>query len=245
MSYLCRLCLNETKFYMYGIIRNKYATKYFRCGYCDYIQTENPIWISEAYENPINNSDNGILIRNYQNSILVYLITKNIFKKKINTITHLDYAGGYGLLVNLTRHLGINSFWHDKHCENLFSKDHKWINNKKIDILSAFEVFEHFENAESEIENLFKLADKVIISTCLTDNNFNINWWYLDRINGQHIGFFSKKTLKFLSKKYNKYLISDGRSIHLFSDIKINKFIFILYCIFSKISFFKLKNIKI
>jgi hypothetical protein len=43
---------------------------------------------------------------------------------------------------------------------------------------------------------------------------------------GQHISFYSVDTLRFIAKKYNLNFYTNGKSFHLFTKIKINKFLF-------------------
>jgi len=45
-------------------------------------------------------------------------------------------------------------------------------------------------------------------------------WWYYGFEHGQHIGFYRLKTLLYIAKKFNLYLITDGVSRHFFSEKK-------------------------
>jgi hypothetical protein len=73
-------------------------------------------------------------------------------------------------------------------------------------------------------------------------------WWYYTPQTGQHISFYSKKTLEYISKKYNRYLISNNIDTHILSRHKIcSKFFFFLK-VYNKINriilskFFKKKS---
>ena len=42
---------------------DKYDVKYFLCGNCGFVFTEEPYWLNEAYKSAINISDTGIVTR--------------------------------------------------------------------------------------------------------------------------------------------------------------------------------------
>ena len=105
-------------------------------------------------------------------------------------------------------------------------------------MLSAFEVFEHFEDPKNEIENLLSISSNILFTTNLiSDKMPNINeWWYYGVEHGQHIGFYRTKTLHFLASKYNLNFVTDGVSNHLLTNNLASSFLFKCACIFSKIS---------
>jgi hypothetical protein len=225
---------------MTGLIMRKHSISYFDCPNCGYVQTESPFWLDQAYENPINNTDTGLLTRNYQNSLLIYFSLILIFGRKFKKIKHVDYAGGYGLLVGLLREFKINSYWHDKYCKNLFSHEFSWDKfDQHADIVSAFEVFEHFENPDTELKKLLACSSSIIFTTRIIDNKIPEigKWWYYGEVHGQHIGFYRLKTLEYIAKANGLCLTSDGKSIHFLSDSNISSVLFRAICIISKISF--------
>lgn len=244
MSINCRLCKGEAKKFMSGKILNKYKIDYYDCATCGYIQTENPFWLKEAYADVINNFDTGIMGRNYANSKLVFLLYILYFKKIYGGgFTVLDYAGGYGVLVRLLRDLGVNAYWDDKYCTNILAKDFILNSGVKPSMLTAFEVLEHFEYPNAELDDLFKISDNILCSTLLiSDSPPNINeWWYYGVNHGQHIGFFRRTTLEYIAQKNGVNLVSDGRSYHLFyKDASLRFRLFKLLVAASKISFNKI-----
>ena len=70
----CKLCSSISEFEFESKILNKYIIKYYRCKHCELIQTENPSWLNEAYQNSISYSDTGIFERNYRISKLILMI---------------------------------------------------------------------------------------------------------------------------------------------------------------------------
>lgn len=215
----CRICKNKASTIHYGKLIN-HDVCYYECPNCNYVQTEYPTWLNEAYSSAINISDTGILSRNFANVsfVLASLAALNLIKGTV-----VDYAGGYGLLVRLLRDKGLNAFWMDQYCENLVSRGFEYISGK-ADLITAFEAFEHFTNPIDELKKMLSIAPNVLFSTALIPQpapKFD-EWWYYGREHGQHIGFFRLKTLNFLAQKFKKHLISDGRSVHMLVDRPIS-----------------------
>lgn len=189
---------------------------YYSCSVCEYVQTETPFWLDKAYSSTINDCDTGIMSRNQANVGLV-LATLNALNKIQGSV--IDCAGGYGILVRLLRDRGVNAVWSDPYCKNLLAVgfEHK---GESADLVTAFEAFEHFIDPMLEAEKLFAIAPNLLISTELiaTPAPEQSKWWYYGSNHGQHIGFFRRKTLQIIAKKFNKHLVSNGQNYHLFTD---------------------------
>lgn len=190
--------------------------KYFECRNCGYVQTQDPDWLDRAYSSAINNSDTGIMVRNQAN-VGIVLATLSCIGRLNGCV--VDYAGGYGILVRLLRDRGVDALWSDPYCKNLLALGfaHR---HEKAELVTAFEAFEHFVNPLCEAEKLFAVAPNLLISTELiaTPTPDPNQWWYYGLDHGQHIGFFRRQTLHFIAKRFNKHLISDGKSYHLFTQ---------------------------
>jgi len=72
----CKLCNTETQEAFKAKIMFRYLVRYYYCPQCDFLCTEEPFWLEEAYTESINSSDTGILERNNQlaktTSVLLY-----------------------------------------------------------------------------------------------------------------------------------------------------------------------------
>jgi len=225
----CSICSNKLDFFSHGNILNKYKVAYFRCNNCGLVQTESPFWLEEAYSQPINQSDVGLVNRN--------LTLANISKSIINTFFNrnkkfIDYGGGYGLLTRLMRDSGFDFYWFDKYCQNLFAKEFEADMDveKSYELLTAFEILEHVINPHDEIERMLKLSDNILFSTVLlpANNPKPGDWWYYGLDHGQHLSFYTDKSLQCLANDFGSYYFSNG-SIHLFSKYKINRALFKLF----------------
>ena len=150
------------------------------------------------------------------------------FKQKF-----IDYGGGYGIFVRLMRDKGLDFYWHDTHCQNLFAMKFEADLNKNYKLLTAFEVFEHFSDPIKELEKMIKISNNILFSTqLLIDKNLPKpdKWWYYGLEHGQHISFYSEKTLRYIASKYKLNLYSDSVSLHMFTkenlNLKFMKFLF-------------------
>lgn len=239
MYQVCRVCCNtESQFIFQGNLIN-HCINYYECDICGYVQTETPYWLNEAYNSAINDNDTGIILRN---KICSKRATNLCALLNIRNNFILDFAGGYGIFTRLMRDIGFNVLWQDKYCENLLAKGFIY-NGQDIKLLTAFEVFEHLENPINTLDEMFDISPNVFFSTLLIPEPTPKieEWWYYGKDHGQHIGFYREKTLKYLAKKYNKNLYSYNSEIHLFSEKKISKILYIglmrfynLFFIFNK-----------
>lgn len=219
----CKICNGPTTKIFSKIILKKYSANYYKCNNCGFVQTSEPVWLEEAYDSAITSLDIGLLQRNIQFSSDISSIIDACFPEaKIM----LDYAGGYGVFTRLMRDLGYHFYRQDPYCENLFSKyfDITDIKNKTFDVVTAFEVFEHFADPLMEIDKLSAYSENIIFSTVLTPktNQEIENWWYISEETGQHVAFYSAGALEFIAKKMGKNYYSKNGNMHLFTSKKLS-----------------------
>lgn len=218
----CNICKSETKLLFKGQILNKYNVQYYQCPNCDFIQTEKPYWLKEAYENAITDLDVGLVSRNLSYSEEIEKIIKANFNYKGK---FLDFAGGYGLFVRLMRDIGLDFYRQDKYCENIFATnfDLEDMGTKtKFEVVTAFEVFEHLEKPLTDIEKMLEYSDTIIFSAQLQpkkDIKNTNDWWYFVPETGQHISFYAGKTLEYIAREYNLFFYSSG-DLHLLTKKK-------------------------
>ena len=221
---LCKICNSKTNKLFEKNILKKHKTSYYQCSSCKFVQTDEPTWLKESYSSAITSLDLGLLSRNVTLKSEVARIIDCCFP---NAKIMLDYAGGYGVFVRLMRDSGFNFYREDPYCENIFAKEFDITNTsiEKFDVVTAFEVFEHFENPLIEIEKIFSYSDSVIFSTDLIPENTTEieNWWYISPEIGQHIAFYSKQTFGFLARKYNKNYYYKDKNIHILTDKTFDK----------------------
>ena len=213
----CKICSSQTKNIFDATILKKHNVNYFYCDTCGFLQTEEPYWLEEAYQDAINIYDTGILRRSVNLSKLVAIVIYFLFDKKAK---FLDYAGGYGILTRLMRDIGLDFYWNDPYSQNLTARGFAYKDDEKgVELITTFESFEHFSDPLIDIERMLKISNNIMFSTNLLPDPVPKpdEWWYYATGHGQHISFYSSKTLKYIGNKYNL-------NVHLLTDKKINKY---------------------
>lgn len=219
----CKICNGDSKPIFKAKVLYKYEVDYFQCTNCQFIQTEEPFWLEEAYSSAITDLDLGYVTRNVLFSEITTKILKHAFDKNAS---FLDYGGGYGMFVRLMRDKGFDFYREDKYCENLFSNYFdvsNLENHKKFEVLTAFEVFEHLDDPIAEIKNMMNYSDSILFSTeiqpDITFSNAD-DWWYISPEIGQHISLFTQKSLSHLANQYGFHFYSSRNNIHLITKKK-------------------------
>lgn len=219
----CPICKEKGRAIFQGKIMGKYEIQYYQCRNCAFVYTERPYWLEESYLDSITSVDTGIMSRNVDNVLAANVLLKNFFScDKV----FLDYGGGYGIFTRMMRDIGYNWLWQDKFSENYLARGFEYKNRQKIELITAFELFEHFDRPIEEMEYLFKISDSILFSTLLYDDGNKYkkfgDWWYYVPETGQHISFYSKITLEYIAKKYNVNYYKINDALHLFTTKKLN-----------------------
>ncbi len=215
----CKICNGTTQVVFTTKILNKYDVTYYQCTDCDFVQTEKPYWLEEAYQNPMNFSDTGIMHRNNKFSRIV---TSLIFLFFDRNKKFLDYAGGYGVFTRIMRDIGFDFYWTDPYTKNLLSRGFEQKKQDEFHLITTFECFEHLEDPISEISKMTARSKNIIFSTELAPKPLPKveDWWYYGTEHGQHIALYSTKSLEIIANKFglNYYYIGN---LHLFTEKKI------------------------
>ncbi len=223
----CKICEAESFYSGSAKVLNKYDVSYFQCTNCRFVQTEDPYWLEEAYASPIAYSDAGLVFRNYMLSRIVSNIIAKLFNPEAN---FLDCGGGYGLFVRLMRDINYKFFWQDKYCENIFAQgfEANLQNAENYEVVTSFEVFEHFVNPIAEISEILKYSKNILFSTELLPDSDPTpeEWWYYAPHEGQHISFYTPKSLSILAERLGLNLYSNGSSLHLLTKSNIQEALF-------------------
>lgn len=221
----CRICSSESKEIFSAKILNKHTIKYYHCSNCDFLQTEEPFWLDEAYEAAIGITDTGIIKRNHLFANRSSAVISSFYNSNEK---FLDYAGGYGIFVRMMRDYGLDFYWYDPFAENLFAKGFEYNKQDDVKAVTAFECFEHFADPISEIKKMLDISKNIIFSTRLFKGKppKPSDWWYYSLDSGQHISLYSSETLKYIAGKFDLHLNSDNKAFHMLSKEKHNDLLF-------------------
>jgi hypothetical protein len=217
-----------------SIILGKYETNFYYCSNCDFVQTEDPHWLNEAYSNVFTSIDTGTMFRNMRNTANLLF-----FMKFVDDGPCLDYGGGYGVLTRMMRDYGFDFYHYDKYAQNLFANGFGGDLNLKYNLVTSFENFEHFVTPLEEIESILNITETIYFTTELLPNippPLINDWWYYVPGTGQHIAFYSKKTLEYIAMKNAMHFITDGFDTHILSKKRINDNFFKKLNIYNRIN---------
>lgn len=219
----CKICSQNTEKIFSHRLLEKYNVEYYKCYHCLFVQTEEPYWLEEAYSlGAIGALDVGIMHRNMLLKERTAIIIQSIFLNLSNFIG-LDYGGGQGIYVRLMRDLGFNFYRQDLYANNLYARyfDIKDLTKgTKFNILTAFEVFEHLPNPIDEIKKMFDFSDVLLFSTELQPSVKDIelkDWWYIVPEGGQHVSFYTERTLEEIARIFGSNYYTDGKNLHILS----------------------------
>lgn len=225
----CRICDCESRSYAKARVLHRHPVEYYLCGQCGFVQTQEPVWLAEAYSEAIASSDIGLLSRNLYLSSITSTVISCLFNP---AGCFLDYGAGYGVFVRLMRDRGFDFSWEDPFCKNLFAQGFESETDRRYELVTAFEVFEHLPDPASSLQGMLKRSDKIFFSTELLPPGppKPEDWWYYALDSGQHVALYSKTALTRLGEKFGLHFHTNGRSLHLFTKSKVSPFWFRLAC---------------
>jgi hypothetical protein len=210
----CKICGGAANPKFAALVMGRYNGSFSHCKACGFLQADNPDWLEAAYREPINLTDTGLVRRNLLLSRITAVIIFYLFDKKG---AFVDYGGGYGLFTRLMRDIGLDFYWLDPYARNLLSRGFEYGPEKgRLELLTAFEVFEHLANPLEEIEKMVGLCSNILFSTALLPRPIPHpeQWWYYGLEHGQHVSFYSPQTLSWIASRFGLVCISAGM-VHL------------------------------
>lgn len=203
--------------------------QFWRCASCGFVCTQEPFWLEEAYSSAITGSDVGLVQRNFHLAKIARVVLSAFFNPSGR---FLDFAGGYGLLVRMMRDSGFDFTWHDPYCTNLFATAFTadLDNHRHYELITAFEVFEHLADPVTGLDNLLKHSKNVLFTTDLLPETAPQpqDWWYYGLEHGQHVSFYTRRSLEKLAENRGLNFYSNGATVHLFTEKKISALLFFL-----------------
>lgn len=196
----CRLCGGSAIFSFTQKILNKHQISYFLCDGCGSLQTETPFWLTEAYD-PFNERfDTGQLIRSINNAAFLSTLISYL---RLEDKLVVDYGCGSGLFTRLLRDNGLNAWGLDSYSAPRLALGFQKTSLEDAEIINLCEVAEHFENPAKSFDELFANQPELLIMQTGIFETIDPDWFYLALDHGQHIFFYSHKSIEYLARRHN------------------------------------------
>ena len=214
MNPTCKICEAPTLHFGQQLILGQYMAEYRRCTSCGYVFVVDPHWLEQAYSTAIAALDTGIVTRNLWLADAMSALLGISLRQVRRT---LDFGAGTGLLVRLMRDRGHDFHWYDAYSPNLLARGFESDLSGRFDMVTAFELVEHLPEPVATFDTLRLLAPVIVVSTELMPAAASEvdDWWYYAPESGQHIGFFTMKSLEVLARRLGLTLSSNGRNLHV------------------------------
>ena len=162
-------------------------------------------------------SDTGGLVRNRHN---VEIVSQRLEQCPHPFTSGVDLGGGYGLFVRGMRDAGWNFYWTDRYATNLLARGFEATAGVH-EVVTAFEVLEHIENPLKFLQDArqaYQFETCFFSATCFDElKRPGDDWWYWSTETGQHISFFSLKSLNWMAGQLNMSLHHIEGEIYCFS----------------------------
>ena len=223
----CTICGGKLLNFATSTLMGLYEVKYFRCAGCGFLRTEEPYWLEDAYASAINLADVGMVQRNQRIAKISRALITLLFDGRGRFV---DYGGGYGLFVRMMRDTGYDFYRTDKHCSNLFASEFEadLPTGGGYELLTAFELFEHLVDPVSELKRMLEFSSSIFFTTELLPDTPPLPeaWSYFGLDHGQHVSFYTRRSLEFLAQQFGLRLYSDGKFRHLLTPKKLTPLCF-------------------
>lgn len=197
--------------------RSKRKVSYFLCADCGFcFAPEFLSWTQEEFGRFIYNAEyikvdpdcNG----SRQNDQIRVL--ESLMGEGKQEIEHIDYGSGLGLLSKQMNEAGWRSCAYDPYLDSQAKPE------KRFDLVTVFEVFEHAPDPHAlmaDVQSLLKPDGLLFFSTLLSDGSIRptppLNWWYAAPRNG-HISLYSAHSLRQLMAQHGFTLVSLSDLFH-------------------------------
>lgn len=218
----CKLCSCTRTIYRFSLpLVNGHHGHYFECERCKTLESYHLDSMSDQeledfYANCNPDLDSGAAWRQYCIVTRIeHLVNLGMIPRKLKGFKVLDFGCGAGFVVNyLTHRLGWNVVGYDPFATSTYSPSRvlrDWetvVKNGPYNLVIASEVFEHFRYPKEETSMLQGIVTKgrafVFMTTGLyIPEKRTQAWHYLAPQSGQHVTFYSIRSLQELGHQLN------------------------------------------
>jgi hypothetical protein len=217
----CRICDQSAPLFFSKLILGRLEVGYYKCPACGHVQTEEPRWLAEAYQASVIPLDVGMADRSVWTAQTTVALAGRLGIGPQEPC--LDWGAGTGLFVRLCRDHGMNFFYTDPYAQNVFARGFEkkeagepaaWA------CVTAFEVAEHFAHPLKDFGEILRLSPRFAFFSTLLYLGQPSDWWYFLG-DGQHVAFYTRRSLEIIAAHHGYQLASNGCDLHLFSRERV------------------------
>lgn len=221
MQTACWVCGEKTSLLQMLSVLRRYEVGYHRCQTCHHIQTDEPVWLPEAYRTAIADVDLGQGMRarlSSSRSLLTYLA---LGVRADGEFSSMDFGAGDGLYVRTMRDLGFDVRGSDAFSEMGFAQpfivDDPFPSGSRYTSVTAFEVLEHLRQPNEWVAEAGACTDLILLSTDLQPQGMERleSWQYCAPETGQHISLYSYDSLSALLRRHRFELMLSVQGFHV------------------------------
>lgn len=203
-----------------SFILGRYSAELVACQRCGHEWFQSPgDWLEEAYASPIANTDTGIVAR----SLNIHRILSSFLCFSNDTGKILDWGSGSGLLTRLLRDDGFDCIGLEPYTDPVLASrftlrsQMEAIHQGPYRAVIAIEVVEHLASPQEFFKQVLSLTDTLVFSTEIVDRpRYGNDWCYYSKETGQHISFFTHKSLSYLADLYScNYASARNKGLHI------------------------------
>lgn len=209
----CRICGSKAGTFRHLLILGRHRAGLHQCEGCGFVQTDEPWWLEEAYDDAITGTDLGLLARarTLSERIPPLLAGAGALRGPV-----LDWGGGYGTLTRMLRDRGVDCWHSDPRCPNIHARgfEASLEERDRWAAVLAVEVIEHLEQPWTFFRAAAERTDVIVATTEVVSVPAPHDWWYWAPEHGQHVSFYSREALGHVGQVLGMRYLGLGR-VHM------------------------------
>lgn len=211
----CAICgARASLSFSFCVLDDKEA-RLFGCELCGFRFVEDPHWLEDSFSSRLHKMDVGSVDRCWLVSqFLLGLLRTSRSRREWRV---LDIGGGDGLLVRLLRDAGIHAQFSDPHTVPIYDVGPVVAVNDHFDLGVMSEVALHFTDPLEMFRSVLSKCERALFTAVVPPDPIPKDWWYLSCSSGQHVAFYTLKTIEKIAQELDCHWCSDGKFFHLLS----------------------------